>query len=500
MHGIIFGGLLEDMGMDSSMVSIRRSSGAHKIATFLRKHNYDIEVVDYIHRWSLDQLKEFATKKVDNETLFFGFSSTFMISTPELVEFVHWLKERYPHIKQVIGSQNQTMKELPCDWYVYGYGEYAILALIDHFRGGPEPIHEGNLINAYTNYKAFPKEDLSVQYTERDFIHDREILLLEMARGCKFKCSFCSFPILGVKDDHTTSEQYFYDEMLRNYDKWGTTHYMVLDETFNDSSAKIAKYAAACRRLPFKPKMTAYIRADLMVSRIQDWDNLIDMGITSHFYGVESMHLPSAKSIGKGMNSGRIQDGLLAVDSYFRKNAGFYKGHISLIAGLPHETLDTLRETKDWLEKYWQQNSFHLNILMIKDLEKNGTSLNHNSAMDKDWKRFGYEKTTFPEECDIDWSKSFNPYFKNLYEYVDNYEYYLKWKNPNLSLYDVTKFAVEEWSQAKLKNGIDPFMYDKFFIDPTVKWSDFAELNHLERRTEHINAQIDSYIERKLVS
>ena len=69
MHGIIFGGLLEDMGMDASMVSIRRSSGAHKIATFLRKHDYDIEVVDYIHRWSLDQLKEFTTKKVDSETL-----------------------------------------------------------------------------------------------------------------------------------------------------------------------------------------------------------------------------------------------------------------------------------------------------------------------------------------------------------------------------------------------------------------------------------------------
>ena len=41
MHGIIFGGLLEDMGMDPDAFSIRRSSGAHKLATYLRQHNYD---------------------------------------------------------------------------------------------------------------------------------------------------------------------------------------------------------------------------------------------------------------------------------------------------------------------------------------------------------------------------------------------------------------------------------------------------------------------------
>ena len=39
------------------------------------------------------------------------------------------------------------------------------------------------------------------------------------------------------------------------------------------------------------------------------------------------------KSVGKGMNTGRIQDGLLEVKEYFQTNAGYYKGLISLIAG-----------------------------------------------------------------------------------------------------------------------------------------------------------------------
>lgn len=497
MNCIIFGGQLEDMGFDENAISIRRSSGGHKIASFLRREGYTVDVVDYIHRWTLDQLKEYTQKTVSHETLFFGFSCTFYIDTPIVLEFISWLKQTY-NIPLVTGSQNAAMQKLDCDWYIYGWGENATLALIDHLKGGPEPIHQDRIINAYNNYKSFPMDNLAVHYTDRDFINEREILLLEFARGCKFKCSFCSFPVLGVKGDYSRDAQNVYDEMLENYDKWGVTHYMVLDETFNDRSEKIAKFADVISKLPFQPTMTAYIRADLLVSRIQDWDNLIRMGVTSHFYGVESMHHPSAKAIGKGMNSGRIQDGLIAVDEYFRKNAGFYKGHMSLIAGLPHETLDTLRASRDWLEKYWSHNSYHLNILMIKDLEKNAPSLNHNSDMDVNWKNFGYRKVPLSPD-DIDWSKSVNPYFKSLYDYVRETGYYLNWENDNLSLHEVVKFCAEEWSQAKVSNIIDPFMYDKFFIDTDVKWEDFANKQHMERRSKHILAHIDGYIQKKLL-
>jgi len=41
-------------------------------------------------------------------------------------------------------------------------------------------------------------------------------------------------------------------------------------------------------------------------------------------------------------------------------------------------------------------------------------------------------------------------------------------------------------------------MYDKFFIDPEVQWSDFATKVHMERRTDHILNHIDNYIEKKL--
>jgi hypothetical protein len=42
-------------------------------------------------------------------------------------------------------------------------------------------------------------------------------------------------------------------------------------------------------------------------------------------------------------------------------------------------------------------------------------------------------------------------------------------------------------------------MYDKFFIDPNVKWSDFATEVHMERRTEHVLGHVDEYITKKLL-
>ena len=92
MHGLIFGGQLEDLGLefDPSLVSIRRSSGGHKIATFLRRHDYDIDVVDYVHRWDIEQLKAYIESKVTDKCLFFGFGSTFFLNTPTVLSLCKW--------------------------------------------------------------------------------------------------------------------------------------------------------------------------------------------------------------------------------------------------------------------------------------------------------------------------------------------------------------------------------------------------------------------------
>ena len=86
------------------------------------------------------------------------------------------------------------MRSLDMDWYVYGYGENAMLELMKHFDGGPEPIHFNKVINCYVNYKSFPKDDLTVSYQETDFMNPREILLWSLLVDVSSNVSFVVFP------------------------------------------------------------------------------------------------------------------------------------------------------------------------------------------------------------------------------------------------------------------------------------------------------------------
>ena len=89
-------------------------------------------------------------------------------------------------------------------------------------------------------------------------------------------------------------------------------------------------------------------------------------------------------------------------------------------------------------------------------------------------------ESQFPKD-DIKWDMSINPFYKVLYDYVATSGSTLCGKMTTLACMSVLNSA-EEFSQAKLKNVLDPFMYDKFFIDPSVKWDDFQTQTHMERR------------------
>jgi radical SAM superfamily enzyme len=89
------------------------------------------------------------------------------------------------------------------------------------------------------------------------------------------------------------------------------------------------------------------------------------MQFNGQFYGVESFHRPSAAAIGKGMDPAKIQQAILYTKDYFMKHNGYYRGTISLIAGLPHETEETLNETLNWCIENWKTNHLAVTPLII---------------------------------------------------------------------------------------------------------------------------------------
>jgi radical SAM superfamily enzyme YgiQ (UPF0313 family) len=388
-HGIIFNLGTEPSGMTA------RTVGAYRIASILRENNWDIEVIDFFNGFTDIELDLLINSRISQRTKFIGISWLFSDDNKKLRLFLDNLKSKYPNLIVLSGSnQKLDYRYDSIDYHVYGYGENALLKLMKYlFSNETRPHFDINTNGERTkslnanNYPSFPMPNLTTRYEKRDYLLSDEFLGFQTARGCIFQCSFCQFPNIGVKEDYTRSHQSFEEELRENYDLWGIKNYIIADETFNDRSDKIIKYANVVERLNFSPWFSAFIRPELLFTRKSDCEHLIRMGVLGHFYGVDSLNKETRKLIFKGYDPDKLKTKLLDTIDYFRKNNDTFVSTASFIVGLPKENLESLNDTKEWLKKYWKNDHaifFPLYISIGKNARK--------SKIDLNYEEYGYDK------------------------------------------------------------------------------------------------------------
>lgn len=414
-------------------IGTSRSAGIYRIAHHLRDNHWDAEVIDFVPNWSLQQLKLLARTRITKNTKFLGFSHLFSTWSDTLEEFCIWIKKVYPSLKLISGSAvNPSFKTTVIDYYIQGFGEIALTELLKYlFSNGSRPrfalnkVNNGYLINANDQYPAFPMKSLMIKYEDRDYIQPEEWLSVEFSRGCKFACDFCNFPVLGVKGDYSRDAEDFYLQLSDAYDRFGVSNYIVADETFNDSTEKITKFANAVEQLPFTPWFSGFVRADLLVSRPADIEEMARMNFLGHYYGVESFNRKSAKMVGKGMDPEKIKDGLLSIKQYYLKNKGMYRGQISLIVGLPYDDKTFILNTQQWLIDNWIDQSVKWFVLHIPNHE-----LDKPSKMSSNYTKYGYSLSTEDKEL--------VPLFESDPMVGATH---LKWKNQHMDIFDAFELA-----------------------------------------------------------
>lgn len=441
-------------------VYTQRPGGVYRIATFLREQDWDVEVIDWAPYWSLDELKELARQRIDSKTVFVGFGCFFSYWDEQNNEYVAWLKQEYPHVKIIVGAGTKPVIQGPnIDYFVYGFGENAMLAIIQSLIGNtpgtgikldPEFLgRKTKVVNANTYYPSFPFKSLLIKYEDRDYISPTEMLSIEFGRGCIFSCSFCNFPVLGVKEDYSRDADDFLYHLRDAYDRFGVTNYYAADETFNDRSEKILKFANVVDQLPFRPFFSGFIRADLLVSRKQDWDPLMRLGFLGHFYGIETFNHKTGKAIKKGMDPKRLQEGILEAKDYFLSHdRKLYKGLMSLILGLPYETKESLQSTADWLCKYWRNECADMNPFEIPIDSK----INKMSSISEDWEKWGYT-----ELDDNLWLPDDELRFNRGYGRKN-----LVWKNNAMDYNWTRKFAQQFFNRPDTPHGVNMWAIDAF--------------------------------------
>lgn len=405
-------------------------------------------MIDWANHWSLAELIELFESRHTNNTRFLGFSCLFSIWCQTLEDFCCWVKSKYPDVIILCGSAVlPAFKSVYIDYYIQGFGEHALMALLQWlFSNGTRPkfdikkINNKLIIRANDTYPAFPMSSVLVIYETRDFIQPSEWLTIETARGCKFRCKFCNFPVLGVKGDYSRTADDFELQLKDAYYRFGTTNYTLVDETFNDRTEKITKFADVVEALDFQPWFAAYIRADLMISRPQDRQELLRMNVLGQFYGIESFNNESAKAVGKGMDSERIKQGLIECKDYFQKHSNnMYRGTIGHIIGLPHETCSSLESARQWLAQNWLGHDYAVYPLSIPVDE-----LSRPSEFSLDYKKYGYESLSGNTVTSLDTALAKGTGVNSML-----------WKNSHMDIFQAVGHT-ETWVEQKYRMDFRP--------------------------------------------
>lgn len=398
----------------------QRSIGAYQVAHHCRLNGFAVQIIDFTDFFSETELVEISKKLYSENLLAVGISTTFYsfvnedFTNPVLVpaagsifrgnaavdkqiaSAIEFLKSQNPSIKVFAGGANSWQMEGNnyFDAVFHGYSEESVVKYLEELQQGKKKIlykkiGKQDIVNG--DVERFDIERLQHRFTEQDIILNNETLPIEITRGCIFKCKFCSYPLNGKKKfDYIRDYDNIKDELIFNYEHYGTTNYFFTDDTFNDSTEKVQGLHEVFTKLPFKINFVCYLRADLLQRFPEQIKLLKEMGLASVVFGIESFHPYAAKAVGKGTSREKLKKFLL--DLYYNHWNEQVSITCSMIVGLPKETEQHLRESFEWFRtegKDLCDNWYPLNI---------NTTTHYQSAFDKEYSKYGYKLNVNNEE------------------------------------------------------------------------------------------------------
>jgi radical SAM superfamily enzyme YgiQ (UPF0313 family) len=349
----------------------QRSIGAYQVASHVRKFGFGCQVIDFVDLFNIKELENIILSSIDSKTLAIGISTTFFsnqetkgkfisakrnsnsVITDNLRNLLLNVKKKFPTIKIIGGGANSYLIEDDSlfDTVFHGYSEQSVVDYLSELQDKlPKKIYPKKNNQTIIDGKSshFDITSLDHRWDKKDFILSGETLPIEISRGCIFKCNFCSYPLNGKKKfDYLRDPELIKDELIYNYENFGTTNYFFTDDTFNDSTIKLESLHKVITSLPFKIKFVTYLRLDLLNAHKEQIPLLKEMGLGSAFFGIETLNHESGKCIGKGMNPELVKSFLL--DLYHNHWNSEIPFTCSFIVGLPGETVESVNQTHSWI-------------------------------------------------------------------------------------------------------------------------------------------------------
>lgn len=287
---------------------------------------------------------DFLVKKVDDRLL----HDVILWNAKALGRLSHLCASKYS-VPFVIGGAAANLVKTsgplvhPNMHVVKGYAESYTKELTQAMTSTPKqdvPYVVNNTVYDNTEFK-----DSQIIWTDTDFIEPDDWLPIEIARGCAFNCAYCNYPRRGTFDSYRHAES-LRQELIRNYEKFGVTKYMLVDDLYNDSKEKVRfLYDQVWSRLPFKPEWTSFMRLDMFWADPESAAIVMASGARYGGFGIETLHDQAGKRIGKGLGKKRILETLTMLKQTWGDQVLV---GACMIAGLPFEPIESIQESIDW--------------------------------------------------------------------------------------------------------------------------------------------------------
>lgn len=362
-----------------------RYIGPYVIANHLENNGYDTVVIDYFIRHP--NIFEYLEAFLEDDTVAVLISTTFLTHIPdnkrkshrydhtygsrdlwctsndELSQWFETLRltiDKYsPNAKIILGggkvpwiyekhlNQNYVNHSYGLvDYMVMGVADESIVSLINYItkKSNKKNIlitkkHGLNFVIGRNSYEKCPP----MRFKSKWALMKNEGLPIEVARGCLYNCKFCHH---DKKASYRKSLTDLRDELIFNYENYGTTNYHFCDDCFNDTKPKVMETCEMFLKLRFKINWVSYARVDLAVKFPETLDIMMESGARGLSFGIETFNYEAGRKAGKGCPPWKVKEMLLETRKKY-KGQCLYAG--TFITGLPGETIETQMETINWL-------------------------------------------------------------------------------------------------------------------------------------------------------
>lgn len=338
--------------------------GIGSIASVLRKSGYSVKVL-YIHESEVD---EYITGEIlYNNPKIIGFN-TYAITILKVTNIATLIKSKDSSVKIFLGGPTATFEDREIlskceavDFIIRGEGEFTVVEAVDavfknlsfdNIKGLSYKAKDNIIVNP--NRKSIDDLD-ALPWPDRDFCEGKkpDYLIIETARGCLGRCSFCSAAnksLYGGKVWRGRSVKNVIDEIEHLVKTYDVRAFNIIDASFEDPGMKGKKRIESFAKEIIDRNLEITYMAHFRSENIKEKDNyLLDLLIQSGLERV-SLGLESGYSLGLKVFNKRatVEDNEEIVKILRNK-------HLALVSGFimfqPYSSIEELRENTNFLRK-----------------------------------------------------------------------------------------------------------------------------------------------------